>query len=140
MSELYDNIYIVSVRHMERWSSWFMAPVLKIGVGLQPTVGSNPTLSAIFLLQMEKSKIFTFATRLSYLGLCRLAKQDAHVAKPLFLYNLIRRLTQVAEGDSLLNCQGSQGPRGFKSLLLRLKAKNKMIFFVEKVLDKQLHI
>ena len=30
--------------------------------------------------------------------------------------------------------------RGFKSLLLRLKAKNKMIFFVEKVLDKQFHI
>ena len=38
------------------------------------------------------------------------------------------------------NTSRSETAQGFKSLLLRLKAKNKMIFFVEKVLDKQLHI
>ena len=45
---------------MERCLSWFKVPVSKIGVDVMSTVGSNPTLSAKFIIRSLESTLVLF--------------------------------------------------------------------------------
>ena len=110
LTNAYKNAKIDTVaghlsNDMERWSSWFMAPVLKIGVRLQRTVGSNPTLSA----KQQKLDI----KDIKYLT---------------FIYKM--EMYPSGEGDCLLNSQVEKSARRFEpSHLRQVKKQLKIISY-----------
>ena len=93
----------IIVKHVEKRaygevSEWFMVPVLKTGV-VSPTVGSNPTFSAV--------------------------ERTTHVKEDI----RIQLLGEVPKWLKGLPWKGSRSliaARGFKSLLLRLKLLQKL--------------
>ena len=90
----------IIVKHVEKRaygevSEWFMVPVLKTGV-VSPTVGSNPTFSAV--------------------------EKTTHIKKT-YEYNCLEKYPSWLKGLPWKGSRSLIAARGFKSLLLRSALK-----------------